>query len=97
MAVEELALKRREEALTHRVVVRIADRAHGRPNTHLLAATAERERRVLAALSEWWMALVGRRRVIAMLSASSTSSVRKCVVIAHPTTRRLHASSTTAR
>ena len=39
----------------------------------------------------------GRRCAIAMSSASSTSSVRRCVAIAQPTMRRLHTSSTTAR
>src|SRR2546422_10716693 len=47
--------------------------------------------------SEWWIPWVGRRWVTAMFRASRTSSVRRCVAIAHPTTRRLQASRTTAR
>jgi hypothetical protein len=43
------------------------------------------------------MTEVGRRCQMAMLSASSTSSVRRCVAIDQPTTRRLKASTTTAR
>src|SRR5262249_39058410 len=50
LAIEELALERREEALTERVVVRVADGSHRRPDAHLAAALAEGERRVLAAL-----------------------------------------------
>ena len=38
-SIEELALERGEEALAHRVVVGVADRAHRRPHAHL--ATAE--------------------------------------------------------
>ena len=39
----------------------------------------------------------GRRRAIAMFSASSTSSVRRWLGMAHPTTLRLNTSSTMAR
>ncbi len=39
----------------------------------------------------------GRRRARAIASAASTSSVRMCVAMAQPTTRRLQTSSTTAR
>jgi hypothetical protein len=46
-AVEELALERGEEALTECVVLRVADGSHRRANTHLLAATPKRDRRVL--------------------------------------------------
>src|SRR5579864_5227127 len=41
-SVQELTLERGEEALRHRVVVGIADRAHGRHDTGLPAALAER-------------------------------------------------------
>ena len=47
--------------------------------------------------SEWWITPLARRCPSAMLSASSTSSVRRWFAIAQPTTRRLHASTTTAR
>jgi len=46
-AVEELAFERRKEALAEGIVVRVADGSHRRANTHLLAAPAERDRRVL--------------------------------------------------
>src|SRR6267142_5011636 len=49
-AIEQLALERCEEALGHRVVVRVADAAHRRTYAELLAALPERDRRVLAAL-----------------------------------------------
>jgi hypothetical protein len=43
------------------------------------------------------MTSCGRRWVTAMSSAARTSSVRRCVSIAQPTTRQLQASTTTAR
>jgi hypothetical protein len=46
---EQLTLKRGEEALRHRVVVGITDRAHRRHDVRLLAALAERVARVLTA------------------------------------------------
>ena len=46
---EQLALERREEALRHRVVVRIADRSHRGHYTGFPAALAERVAGVLAA------------------------------------------------
>src|SRR5437660_897176 len=49
-AIEQLALERREEALTHGVVVGVAHTTHRRPDAGLTAAPAESERRVLAAL-----------------------------------------------
>ena len=39
--------------------------------------------------SEWWITCFGWRRITAMASAFSTSSERRCVSIAQPTTRRL--------
>src|SRR5215475_11306451 len=50
LPIEQLAFERREEALAHRVVVRIADRTHRRADAHLATALAEGDRRVLAAL-----------------------------------------------
>jgi hypothetical protein len=50
VAVEELTLERREEALAHRVVVRVADRSHRRTHARLAAPKSERGRRVLASL-----------------------------------------------
>src|SRR4029450_183760 len=49
-AVQQLALERREEALAHRVVVAVADRAHRRPHVRLATAAAELDRRVLTAV-----------------------------------------------
>lgn len=43
------------------------------------------------------MTAVGRRWALAMSKALSTSSVRGCSAMAQPTTRRLKASTTTAR
>src|SRR5438309_11887496 len=50
VAIEQLALERREEALAHGVVVGIAHTAHRRSDAGLATAPAEGERRVLAAL-----------------------------------------------
>lgn len=50
MAVEQLALQGREEALTHRVVVAVADRAHRRTDTDLPAQEPKSDRGVLRPL-----------------------------------------------
>src|SRR2546425_1083676 len=50
LAIEQLALEGREEALAQGVVVRVADAAHRRPDASLATPLAERDRRVLAAL-----------------------------------------------
>ncbi len=50
LLIEQLALERGKEALTHRVVVAVGHGAHGRSNPGLLAAQPEGDRRVLAAL-----------------------------------------------
>src|SRR6266478_6348461 len=50
VAIEQLALERREEALAHGVVVGIAHTAHRRPDAGLATAPTEGERGVLAAL-----------------------------------------------
>lgn len=50
MAIEQLALERREEALAHGVVVGVPHAAHRRADAGLAAASAEFDRRVLAAL-----------------------------------------------
>ena len=42
-AVEEFTLEGREEALTHRVIVGVADRAHRGPHTGRLTPEAEGE------------------------------------------------------
>src|SRR4051794_30305567 len=47
---QQLRLQGREEALAHRVVVSIPDRAHGRPHACLPATAAEGQRSILAAL-----------------------------------------------
>jgi hypothetical protein len=48
--VEKLALERGEEALAHRIVVGVSDRAHRGTHARFPAAVAERDRRVLRAL-----------------------------------------------
>src|SRR5437667_6488677 len=50
LPIEQLALEGREEALAQRVVVRVADRTHGRPDAGLATPLAEGHRGVLAAL-----------------------------------------------
>ena len=47
VAIEKLALERGEEALAHRVVVRVADRPHRGPHVGFPAALAEGDRGVL--------------------------------------------------
>ena len=49
-AIDEFTFECRKEALTHCVVVAIADRTHRRTDTGLLTAPPERDRRVLCAL-----------------------------------------------
>ena len=49
--VEQFAFERREEALAHGVVIRVADRSHRRPDASLLAAETERHGRVLGGLN----------------------------------------------
>src|ERR1700736_1257321 len=49
-AFQQLAFESREEALAHRVVVGVADRSHRWPHAGFVAAFAECQRRVLAAL-----------------------------------------------
>src|SRR5690242_10068210 len=49
-ALEQLALERGEKALAHRVVETVAHRAHRGPHPGLLAALAEGQRGILAAL-----------------------------------------------
>ena len=48
-------------------------------------------------LSKWWITPLGRRCQSAMSRTSSTSRVRRWLTMDQPTTRRLKASSTTAR
>src|SRR5918994_5529617 len=50
LARKQLALKRREEALAHRVVVGVAHGSHRRPHLGFLAAKAEGNRGVLRAV-----------------------------------------------
>ena len=50
--IDKLALECGEQALAHRVVEAITDRAHRRTNAGLLAASAEGDRRVLSGLKE---------------------------------------------
>ena len=94
MPIEELALERREEALTQRVVVRVADAADRRPDALRGAALAEGDRRVLAAL----VGVKNHVRRSALrhghVQRREDQLRRRCVSIAPGTTRRLHASTT---
>src|SRR5262245_22494272 len=49
-AIEQFALETGKEALRHRVVVGVADAAHGRTHAELCAALTERDARVLRTL-----------------------------------------------
>ena len=49
-AIEQLALERGEEALTHCLVVAVAHRSHRRLDAGLATPQPERDRRILAAL-----------------------------------------------
>jgi hypothetical protein len=105
LAGEECALQGREEAFGHRVVVAIADGPHRAADADRLAALAEQQRGVLAAMvgvvNDARAGSPGRRvagsRQTAISSALTTSSVRRCSAMAHPTTRRLNPSRITAR
>src|ERR1700757_283231 len=50
VALEQLAFERGEKALAHRIIEAIAHRAHRGPHPGLLAASAEGQRGILAAL-----------------------------------------------
>src|SRR5436309_15544181 len=50
LPIEQLALEGCDEALAQRVVVRVADRTHGRPDAGLATPLADGHRGVLAAL-----------------------------------------------
>jgi hypothetical protein len=96
-ALEQLALERRGEALAHRVVVAVCHRSHRGSHSGLLPAEPEGDRDGLQPWSERWITLSGLRCPTAMLRASRTRSVRRCVAMAQPTMRQRHASRTTAR
>ena len=98
MSVHELAFDRGEQALGRRVVVRGPDAAHRGGDPRLLQSPGERKRDVLRSL----VRVVhepgaGRRRDVAMSSASTTSSVRRCEAIDQPTMRLLQQSRIVAR
>ena len=50
LAIDQFALEAGEETLRHGIVVRIANRSHGKLHTHLTAAIAEGQAGVLAPL-----------------------------------------------
>src|SRR6266550_4623422 len=77
MAFQQLAFESGEEAFAHRVVIGVADRSHRRPHAGFLAAFAECQRRILAALVAVMDDAVRPRWPIAISSASSTRSVRR--------------------
>ena len=49
-AIDQLTFESGKEALAHRVVIAVTDRAHRRPDTRLSASPAELDRGVLATL-----------------------------------------------
>src|SRR3954452_13967941 len=82
-AVDEFALETSEEALSHGVVVRIADRSHGRLHTHLAAAVAKGQASILAPLVAMMNDMCrGRRCCKAIFSAPSTRSAFICSPLA---------------
>jgi len=96
-AIVRLALAGGEDALAERVVVAGADR----PIEGRTFISVQRLPEVIEVYwqpwSEWWMTLLGRRCSRAMVSALITSWVRRLSAMLQPTTRLLHASTTTAR
>src|SRR3989304_535350 len=105
--IQELALQRGKEALAECVVVAVADRSHGRPHAGLSATFPESDRSVLAALigvvnhPSRTPLLDGHSQGIEnQLGAQMGGHTCACTAgasVAHPTTRRLQASTTTAR
>jgi hypothetical protein len=76
MPIEQLTLQRGEKTLAHRVVIAIANRAHGHADLSLMTPMAKGYRGVLRALVRvmnhlGWATLTTRH-----IQASSTSSVR---------------------
>src|SRR6266545_5912169 len=80
VAVEQLALERREEALAQSIVVAVADGSHRGTHAGLPAPFSEGDRGVLRSVIRV-MHDLSRPPLPAMLRASSTSSVLRCVAI----------------
>src|SRR6185312_10097737 len=95
--VEEFELHGAPERLDQRVVIAIPDRAHGRHDSGIDQSPPERPRRELAAMCRIVDCRSGHLRMIAMPSASITSSVRMLSPIDQPTTRRENTSMTAAQ
>src|SRR6266446_5361461 len=75
--LQQLAFEGREEALAHRVVVGVADRSHRRPHAGFLAAFAECQRGILAALVAVMDDAARPALTDRHFQRSSTSSVRR--------------------
>ncbi len=97
VAVDELAFKRCEEALGHGVVIAIPHRTHRGAHTHLPAALAEGERGVLATLIGVMDERLGAALAQRHIERLEHELGRRGWAIDQPTTRRLKASTTTAR
>lgn len=98
-AIEELDLEGAEEALGHRVVVRVADRAL---EPRIPAARNRRPKAQEVYWDPWSVCMIvdpsrPSRRQIAICKASTTSSARMRSEIDQPMTRREKASITVAR
>jgi hypothetical protein len=85
--MNQLPLEGRDEALGHRVVVGVYNRAHRGQKTFLLEPASELNRRVLAAsvgvMDEPWL---GPASVVRLaFKASTTSSVLRLLAMGQPT------------
>jgi hypothetical protein len=94
--IQQLAFQGGEEALAQGIIVTVTDGSHGRTFAFLHRFPKAIEVYWLP-WSEWWITASGRRRRSAIWRASTTSSLRRWLAMDQPTTRRLQASTTTAR
>src|SRR5437660_11341780 len=83
LPIEQLALEGREEALAERVVVRVADRTHGRPDAGRATPLAEGHRGVLGGFNRSTQhslceRIVGPHRAPRLVFASRGSCVAWC-------------------
>src|SRR5438034_7958112 len=83
VAIEQLALERREEALTHGVIIGVAHTAHRGPDTGRVTAPPEGQRRVLRKFnwsSQHWLCepIVEPHRAPRPVFASQASFAAGC-------------------
>lgn len=105
--IQQLALQRGEKVLAESIVVTVADRSHGRSYPRFPAAFPEGDRGVLAALvgvmdHTGWAPLPDRHLegIQDQLGAQMRGHTCACTAgasVAQPSTRRLQASTTTAK